>query len=449
MSNPILSSNQSSAVVATINESTTKNPWVYNETDRLVSPHAMQILNVTKSSGSIAPSKTFSFDLPKNGIVQGIWLNFELPGNVAQPAIETHDAAQSEDVVGQILLNGANTTGYSALGLLSLLHEVKLTTSGRIIESLDKWQILARLADMPLGVRSSMQEAFRMAGDPARSAKYRACLFIPFYFCKSSERYSIASNFEEPHRIEVTLSDCKIQSTPPAVPLGARTFNVVTPEDCDMLVHYRQLDELQMNEVIQKNYGDGLLSRVVHISKTEAVAQTTSAANGDLAEGFTESEFTVTLKENEAIRAMYVIVECPEVADASKVTYAAQLKEGAPLECTNFTLKFNNTTVLDVPGEFVRHYGRWGNHGLNGDGADAVQSQSRMKYVYKLDFGLDYQQAPLTNVVALREISNPTLTVKYKPAGASIKHNCHIVYETCTFLSCSSSTGRVQLSISS
>jgi hypothetical protein len=447
MSNPILSSNQSSAVVATINESTTKNPWVYNETDRLVSPHAMQILNVTKSSGTVAPKKTFAFDLPKNGIVQGIWLNFELPGLQAANLTETHSAGEPEDQSGVLMPSANNKRGFSALGLLSLISEIKLTTSGRIIESLDKWQILSRIADMPLGVRSSMQEAFRMAGDPATST-YRACLFIPFYLCKSAERYSIASNFEEPHRVEVTLSDCQIFShgddTAPSV------FQIVTPTECDMLVHYRQLDEMQMNEVIQKNYGDGLLSRVVHISKTEALTSGKSLnSTNSLTTLPSTSAFEITLKENEAIRAMYVVVECPVLPDEDKVTYAEHLKEGAPLEIVNFALKFNNTTVLDVPGEFVRHYGRWGNHGLNGDGADGALSLSQMRYVYKLDFGLDYQHAPLSNVVALREISNPTLTIRYKPAAKDTLHQVHICYETATFLSCSSSTGRVQLSISS
>lgn len=163
----------------------------------------------------------------------------------------------------------------------------------------------------------------------------------------------------------------------------------------------------------------------------------------------THSSMEITLKENEAIRAMYVIVEAPVLPDPWRKGYAQQLKEGAPLEITNFSLKFNNTVVLDVPGTFVRHYGRWGNHGLNGDGSDGTQALSQMRYVYKLDFGLDYQHAPLTNVVALREISNPTLTIDYKPAAPDTLHNVHICYETATFLSCSSSTGRVQLSISS
>jgi hypothetical protein len=217
-----------------------------------------------------------------------------------------------------------------------------------------------------------------------------------------------------------------------------------------MLVHYRQLDETQMNEVVQKNYGDGLLSRVVHISKTEALSTNVSVNSLSADTGLpTESAFEVTLKENEAIRSMYVVVECPSLPAGEKASYAQHLKEGAPLEITNFALKFNNTTVLDVPGSFVRHYGRWGNHGLNGDGSNGTQSLSQMRYVYKLDFGLDYQHAPLSNVVALREISNPTLTIKYRPAGANALHNCHLCYETATFLSCSSSTGRVSLSISS
>jgi len=459
MSNPILQSNQSSAVVATINESETMSPWVYNETNRLVVPHAMQILSISNSSGTVAASKTFSYDIAKNGLVQGLWLNMTLP-KTDIPAGDTQPAGAVEDADGNLVfpqtiggtgsattITSQNAGGFTALGLLGLIQEVRLTTSGRIVEALDKYQILARIADLPYGQRQCVQEAYRMGGDPERDAStpagsYKACLWLPFFFSLDPSRYHINSNFQEPFRVEVSLSDCKI-GYGLAGASTATTLEVHAPTDCELLCHYRQLDEKALNDVVSKNYADGLLSQIVHISKTEAVA---SVDAGKL-------EATVELKENEAIQSLYVIVENPNVPVTSNASsYSKAIKTGAPLEVDEFELRFNNTTVMKVPGEFVRYFGRWGMHGQCGDGASTGQSASLMRHVYKIDFSLDYAKGAFSNCVALREISNPKLTVKFRPidSGATqTAHNIHVIYDTCTFLSTSSATGRVQLSISS
>ncbi len=457
MSNPILQSNQSSAVVATINESETMSPWVYNETNRLVTPHAMQILSISNSSGTVAASKTFSYDIAKNGLVQGLWLNMTLP-KVAVPGTETQPTGALEQADGGLNLVSTNVGGFTALGLLGLIQEVRLTTSGRIVEALDKYQILARIADLPYGQRQSVQEAYRMGGDPERGANtdtYKACLWLPFFFSLDPSRYHINSNFQEPFRVEVSLSDCKIGYGLAGESTGT-VLEVHPPSDCELLCHYRQLDEKALNDVVSKNYADGLLSQIVHISKTEAVA---SVSAGTL-------ETTVELKENEAIQSLYVIVECPTVPQFKKTSdntkesrYSTAIRTGAPLEVDEFELRFNNTTVMKVPGEFVRYFGRWGMHGQCGDGASTGQSASMMRHVYKIDFSLDYAKGAFSNCVALREISNPKLTVKFRDVHAgtpktgftaeSAAHNIHVIYDTCTFLSTSSATGRVQLSISS
>ena len=78
MSNPILTSNQSSAIVATINESGgLRMPHVYSEENSLVPPHAMQILPV-QSQGTVAASRSVTFEVPKVGFLQGCWLNLTM-----------------------------------------------------------------------------------------------------------------------------------------------------------------------------------------------------------------------------------------------------------------------------------------------------------------------------------------------------------------------------------
>lgn len=455
MSNPILQSNQSSAVVATVNESQTMSPWVYNETNRLVVPHAMQVLPINHSSGSVAASKTISFDIAKNGLVQGLWLKVVLPSSTT--ATETDAPVLSETAGGEGgtetgTVNGqqVNARGFTAMGLLKLIQEIRLTTSGRIVESLDKYQILARIADLPLGQRQAVLNAYRCNGDPElgeSNTSYEACLWLPFYFSKDSARYHINSNFAEPFQVQVQFSACD-----DVLYESGTAFTVHAPTDADLLVHYRQLDEKTINDVISKNYGDGLLSQIVHISKKEALKSL--AVVGAITAGDRKHTKLQTvefeMKENDAIESMYIMVE----ADKAPATFNASMLDNCPLEIMEVELKFNNTSVLKVPGEFLRYFGRWGMHGMCGDGSDSANGLSPTRYVYKVDFGLDHTKGAFSNIVALREVSNPKCIIKFAPyvqtgSTTSTTYNIHIIYDTATFLSTSSATGRVNLSISS
>lgn len=459
MSNPILQSNQSSAVVATVNESQTMSPWVYNETNRLVVPHAMQVLPINHSSGTVGASKTISFDIAKNGLVQGLWLKVSLQTSTdagLSAASQVENPTLSENDAGAPNAPGStNTEGFTAMGLLQALQEIRLTTSGRIVESLDKYQILARIADLPYGQREAVLKAYKCNGDVEQGAageKYDACLWLPFYFSKDPSRYHINSNFQEPFQVQVSFSDCTkvLYDADKATNGGYATH---APQDADLLVHYRQLDEKSINEVISKNYGDGLLSQIVHISKKEAIRSTTVTGEAGLTAASSRNAKAKTIefemKENDAIQSMYVMVEA-ERGDATD--FEKVILNNTPVEVLEFDLKFNNTSVMKVPGEFVRYFGRWGQHGMCGDGADGPDNLTPTRHVYKIDFGLDYAKGAFSNVVALREISNPKLIIKFRPhveTSGTLTYNVHVVYDTATFLSTSSATGRVNLSISS
>lgn len=451
MSNPILQSNQSSAVVATVNESQTMSPWVYNESNRLVTPHAMQVLPINHSSGTVGASKTISFDIAKNGLVQGLWLKVALLCSTVDS--ETDAPIQSETAGGDAggALDGqTNARGFTAMGLLKLIQEIRLTTSGRIVESLDKYQILARIADLPLGQRQAVLNAYRCNGDPdpgAATDRYDACLWLPFYFTKDSARYHINSNFAEPFQVQIQFSACAdvLYTT------GTAFEAAYEPQDADLLVHYRQLDEKTINDVISKNYGDGLLSQIVHISKKEALKSValTGAITAVNRKHSKAQKVEFEMKENDAIESMYIMVE----TDRAPATFAAGTLDNSPLEVMEVELKFNNTSVLKVPGEFLRYFGRWGNHGMCGDGSDSADGLSPTRYVYKIDFGLDHAKGSFSNIVALREVSNPKCIITFAPyaqgASDTATYNVHVIYESATFLSTSSATGRVNLSISS
>lgn len=439
MSNPILTSNQSSAVVATINESGgLRAPHVYSEEGRLVSPHAMQILPV-QAEGTVDANRSVSFSIPKVGQLSGVWLNFTMSTPSGSSTTDTTTDGHTETVANALVGpgSGSDTLGLHALGLYQCIREIRAETSGRTIEALDTASILARISDLSIGKRRAVEHAARCAGNPdTYGAAYNACLWIPFWFNSSAPgggdpRYSWASLFNEPMRITLSFSDCKCEY------VSGAAFSVHKPTAAELLCRYAILDDRSLDMVVQENQGSGMMSQLISVMKPESDFSDTSSSSG------TTSTVTCDLKESDAITAIYFTVE--RNGDAASSNYGAALKTQAPLECTNVQLKFNNNSIFDVPGTWLQHFGRVGEEG---DGTDAA-GPSGLRFVYKLDFALLPGMGMTSNCVALREISNPQLVITYLHNGTSTAHTIKVRYQTKSFLTVASNSGRVALSISS
>ncbi len=439
MSNPINTSNQSSAIVATINESGgLRVPHVYSEENRLVPPHAIQILPVP-AEGTVGASKSVTFQIPKVGFLQGVWLNFTMPSDGdAEQGAEIATDAQTETQAGAVITQSASDDdGFNALGAYQCIREIRCETSGRTIESLDAASILARISDLPYGKRRAVEHAARMAGDPDDyNNPYNVCLWVPFWFNSDAPgagdpRYSYNTLFNEPMRIVLSFSDCK------CLYKTGSDFAVHAPTDAEVLCRYNILDDKSLDMVVQENQGSGMLSQLITVMKPESDYSHTSESSG------TTSTAQIDLKENDAVTAIYFTVERDSTAATS--SYAGALKTKAPLEVKNVQLKFNNTSVFDVPGTWLQHFGRVGQEG---DGTDAG-GPSSMRYVYKLDFALLPGMGLTSNTVAMRELSSPQLIVTYRHNGTSTEHKIKVRYATKSFLTVASNSGRVSLSISS
>lgn len=435
--NPILASAESSAVIATIRESKQVNPWVYNESERLTVPHAMQLLNVPVSSGTVAAGRSFTLELPKNGQLQQIWLKMSMPALTFTTDVDNNVVDEDGNPPSP-----GNVGGFKRLGLLDCIDEIRLESSGRVHEQLSKHQILQRLSDLPFAQRTAAQQSYRMGMQPDRGASYDACLLLPFFWYKDGARYGIDTDFQEAMRIVVKLNTCECvyqATTSPAV----TAFVAHAPTACEAICEYRQWDDATKQQVISSNYGGGMLSRVVRLSAEEATATDSTPGTAG-----TVRSVSIDLKESDVITGFYITVECPDTNATD--TYANAIKNGAPCELKEVELKFAGQTVLNVPGEFLQYYGRdYGRPDAHsGDnGITTRDDNSLMRFVYKVSF--DAMGTSLGNAVALREISRAQLRVDYVVAATNRVHNIHIGYEKVSFLTVAASTGRTNLSISS
>jgi len=435
MSNPILQSAQSSAVVATLRESDTVNPFVYNEKGRIVSPHSMSLLKITKSSGSVGVSKTCSFDISKNGLLTGLYLELALPSQAVAGG-ETINNNLTELATGASGTSALNQVGFSVMGILGCIDNIVLQTSGRQLERLSRFQMLARYSSLPASKKVAVQESLRFAQQPDAGVAYKVVMWLPFYFFREMEKYHYNTSFNEPLRLDITLSDCKIFQS------GALTGGAMTehaPTDIECVAQYRQLDARDEDALINSQYGDGLLSQCVSMMKEEATHTFTSAASGE------ETKVTLDLKENLCVSKIYVMVSHANPKDDANYNETLIQRDVAN-EINNIKLTASGVNIVDCHGDLLKYFGKWGEH----DSANVSHGNGERAFenIYCIDFTTTHKGH--TNTVAFRELSTPRIELQVACRTASkAGYELRVMYETTTFLSTSSATGRVQLSISS
>ena len=215
-------------------------------------------------------------------------------------------------------------------------------------------------------------------------------------------------------------------------------MTVHAPEDIECIAQYRQLDARDEDALVNAQYGDGLLSQCVSMMKEEAIHTFKSAATGLTA-------VKLDLKENLCVSKIYIIVSHPNPKDTATYVETLQQRDVAN-EIDNIKLSASGVSVVDCHGDLIKYFGKWNEH----DSANVSHGNGERAFenVYCIDFTTTHKGH--TNTVAFRELSTPRLELQVACRTANkAGYELRVMYETTTFLSTSSATGRVQLSISS
>lgn len=432
MSNVLINSNQNSALVATILESSDaiKNPFIYAE-DNIIPPHSVQYLSVAPINPSqLVMSGTLDYDLPKNGLIRRIYVD-----------------ASFTKTTGS---NGSVVTGF-----LFNFESIELLSSGRRICLLTTEGMAAIASAMPDYVRRAYERSLHMGKTTSPTATDvnvdKVCFPIDMFFSEG-DRYALNTSFTEPLRIRIKLGNGNNANDD-----GVSKPHAIT--QCNLQVEFRELPNNYTDALIAENYGDGMLTQLIKNYTYETPTSYTSTTTA------TEFQtFTVDLKENGAVKALYVMCYLPHDANAAlaKVRQSDQF-----VKIDNVKLTASGQTIMDVPAELL---GRWGK---TKDGYDRCYSTSTsltdaggtigssLENIVKIDFGIGGDNC--SNVISFRELSNPQLEITLKPAQITTPFNsqghglaqlsssictCQVVYEVQQLMTTQSSTGRVNLSLS-
>ena len=201
MSSAILQSNSQSALISTLNSTSSASidPFIYSLNKR-VPAHGCQWTQLhPTNSGAKTPGKTMNFDLTKSGFTRTLVLDIKLKMGAFNGA------------VGAVVPPGW-CLGTRGGGFLNLIDNITIESSSRRLGTMTKASIIAAMSDLAPGPRLAMQRAWGCEYDPSNGQVSPSdeahgwvhaqipLLFSYFGACD----LSLSTGFVEPCRVCVT-----------------------------------------------------------------------------------------------------------------------------------------------------------------------------------------------------------------------------------------------------
>ena len=407
MSAPILNSNANSALISTLSSSDALvNPFEYSLEKMLPfgAKYTTEVQPVQGAGQTFSANSVIDFDLPKWGMLKNICLNFGV-------------------------INGASAnTNLSQIGVLALIDNIELLSSSRRILNLTYKDIMCLISDYPRDQKQAIQD-FNLAAAPNQTAATYNSFDSPHYTLQIPFalffNHKINPNllFQEPLRVRIHLSDCKISGTAGTVPNGVVRFahSIYDPMlSCEYFNPPRELED----KTIQENYGDGSLSVVCYDfhDETEVVSQTPYYQNTAYDLGnYLECE----IKDVGVVSDIYFMVSLDQeniITGAGDATGTANTRITGPLHsrhrCAEPIVRYELTANGQVI--FAKNFEESTVYGRKSDGKDPyemggnIQNSTEFDKVMKIPLCLSDDKRYPCGGVSLRELHNVRLRVWLK-----------------------------------
>ena len=447
--NSQLASNSASALISTINSSpaVVTNPYVYSQNSNIDTQTSVQVLKVSPQSGSTTANSTLHFQVPKNGLLSKIVLKI--------PYTWT----------SSLVTGTAVTTSLRPNGLISTINEIVLSSQGRTLCRLTNDTIKSVLSVRPSYNLKGMEEAYGMnrevgvvsdtlkfpdgvvAFSATNNTLVRDC-YLNLDFPLMSQQLAIDTLFVQNIRISISmgsLSDCILYNSDGTTePIAT---NYLTYSEPSLFMEFRNQDMASSDALTNSNFSSGLLTQIMtNTYENEPTLYQAMVAG--------TNKMSIQLKNSSCISGFYVFIS----TDYNDDTSVLGTEGGFAKKIKNIKFSSNGQSWVDCDANLVGYFSLKNQDGLNGydsvpqqDGSDKSPS-SYIYYINMASSGINSNK--LSNLLSLRELSNPTVEVEfYNPIttvtlGQTDKIGMRIVYNTAQLSSIVSSSGQYNISLS-
>jgi len=441
-------SNSQSALIATVQsvEDSAVDPWSYS-LSRYTPAHAKGWSNLASVNPQQAQAGgSIFFDVPKIGWNTSMCFECEI------------EWGQSDVGAG---LNTQCALGVPSTGWLNLIDSVVIQSASRELYRMTKAALLAAYSDLSYGCRMAIQKSMQMQADPTFNPIGKASdvtngkkkILIPLLFaCYGKNDLNIPALFSEPVRVVVNFAstfDFIAQVNGVAAKGNTPNFGSIlwaggtladpahgvplTLANPNLIMQQVSLPAELTAATLQQNYAAGSLTQLSY-NYVEETVRSTATLSAAGAEG---GSYSHVLTSTNCIHDIYVYVEIPRGSWAA-ADYAqgedrrdllAATNTPIPLAQVSFTASGQNV-VADVDAEFLGLFGKPtqqdGFYQSCGMGSFLGRTQPEEKsnventsrdimnscYVYRICFGESASKLFSSNLCNLRELSQPTITVK-------------------------------------
>jgi hypothetical protein len=445
----INSANSQSALIATVQsvEDSAVDPWSYS-LSRYTPAHAKGWTRL----GAVNPQQaqfggSVYFDIPKLGWLTDMCFscNVEFPAGDGTPALSLD-----------------NCIGLPPTGWLNIFDSVVIQSSSRELYRATRAAMLCTFSDLDHAQRMAIQRGLSMKcdplvsfpeGRPSDATDGKMKILLPLLLaCTGKSDLNIPALFSEPVRVVINFAPNYawlaqvVKTAGGGTVIGGAAWANPSKGVGDAIIPLTFTDpELIMQQVslpaeltastLQQNYSSGSLTQLSYNYVEEVVRNTATLPNGAGSEG---AEYSHVLTSTNCVHDIYVYCSIPASSlDAGLVNAAddcrdvvGMLETPIPLASVAFSASGQNI-VESVNAEFLGLFGRpttgdgfyqtCGGGGFLGKfpvNAVSPTDESGFRdvmnscYVYRITFSESASKLFSGNMINLRELSQPTITVR-------------------------------------
>lgn len=420
MSNILLSSQENSSLLQTMNQSESKVISSIYSTKEIYAPSATSWYTITAKTGSTTSGSSESYDLPKYGILQQMVLSYDKNITFTQAA-NTQAAVPAGD-------------------FFNMVDRIEFLSSSRILCTLYSEDILAQLKDLTTDEYSTVSN-FLGESDTSTAAAGATTLTksasIPIVFPFFQNKNTCPNlSFSEPCQLRIVYRDT----------LGLRTVAGTAPTNISsaittkLLLRYKMYSESDNAELLASNYLEESLNMLTSRNYREnPVSYTPTAAEANY-------KFTLELKNVDVVENFYIMVRgASGLANGENQNQLHKIKQ--------VRLSASGQEICDLTEEQLL-YMKITENGWPVNSsylASALKDPVLVNNIAKVQTGLwTYDKNVWTNGFSLREMNNVIVEVfvDFADTDANKKFTCYCQELTSCILSQSSNTGRSAISLS-
>jgi hypothetical protein len=411
MSNIILSSNENSALLQTLNQSESKVISSIYSTKEIYSPSATSWYTITAKTGNVANSSSESYDLPKYGILQQMIFSYDK----------------------SVAFTGGGTAKVPAGDFFNLVDRVEFLSSSRILCTLYSEDIIAQLKDLSTDEYSTVSNFLQEGTAKASPAERKATIPIVFPFLQNKNTCPNLA-FSEPCQVRIVYRD--IAGLRTASGTVTAPVSTVTTK---LMLRYKMYSEADNAQLLASNYESEMLNMLTARNYREnPVSYTPTAEEANY-------KFTIEVKNVDVLENFYLMVRGPsglaepDNQNALKAIKSVKLSASGQEICS-----------LDKDQLLYMKVSESGWPVNSSYLANQIADPMSINNVAKIQTGLwTWDKDVWTNGMSLREMNNVILevVVDFADTDANKKFTCYCQELTSCILSQSSNTGRNAISL--